>query len=262
MAEPDHYRTLGVARFAPAATVRRAYVSLMKRHHDGAPRATLSDDRIRRIGQAYWVLRHPDRREEYDARLRQQDRRRAAAGKVVPRRPPARIQLPPVRRGPRPGTRGLFAASLLILAGGVGWTMASRPPLHRPAQTTGGALPATSQESVRPRLAVIDEAVADYRTVRSEGGRPAVMRYIGQCFDDMRSAAPLALFDYCVTLDALGALDPAEHGNRFFDDVPRRERLGRVAFQPGGDAVERWEAINRIVSVRGWRDLNAGRGAR
>lgn len=65
----DHYRTLGVSRFATHDQVRQAYIKLVKHHHTGPQKSTLSEDRLRQIGMAYWELRHPDRRSEYDAQL-------------------------------------------------------------------------------------------------------------------------------------------------------------------------------------------------
>ena len=59
-----HYEVLGVAPSAPTSEVRRAYVSLARRHHPD--RAGGDADSMRAINDAWATLRDPDRRATYD----------------------------------------------------------------------------------------------------------------------------------------------------------------------------------------------------
>lgn len=63
-----HYDVLGVPSTAPTSEVRRAYVSLARRHHPD--RAGGDDEAMRAINDAWATLRDPDRRARYDLALR------------------------------------------------------------------------------------------------------------------------------------------------------------------------------------------------
>jgi len=63
----NHYDVLGVTPTAPTSEVRRAYVSLARRHHpdrDGG-----DADTMRAVNDAWSTLRDPDRRATYDRTL-------------------------------------------------------------------------------------------------------------------------------------------------------------------------------------------------
>ena len=63
-----HYDVLGVASTAPTSELRRAYVSLARRHHPD--RAGGDHEAMRAINDAWATLRDPDRRARYDLALR------------------------------------------------------------------------------------------------------------------------------------------------------------------------------------------------
>ncbi len=63
-----HYEVLGVGPAAPTSEVRRAYVSLARRHHPD--RAGGDDEAMRAINDAWATLRDPARRARYDLALR------------------------------------------------------------------------------------------------------------------------------------------------------------------------------------------------
>ncbi len=63
-----HYEVLGVRSTAPTSEVRRAYVTLARRHHPD--RAGGDDEAMRAINDAWTTLRDPDRRARYDHALR------------------------------------------------------------------------------------------------------------------------------------------------------------------------------------------------
>jgi molecular chaperone DnaJ len=63
--EKDFYATLGVAKDADAATVKKAYRKLARKLH---PDANNGDDRrFKEVGEAYAVLSDPEQRKQYDA---------------------------------------------------------------------------------------------------------------------------------------------------------------------------------------------------
>lgn len=62
-----HYEVLGVARTATAAEVRRAYLTLARRHHPD--RVGGSHEQMRAINDAWAVLGDPARRVGYDRSL-------------------------------------------------------------------------------------------------------------------------------------------------------------------------------------------------
>jgi molecular chaperone DnaJ len=63
--EKDFYATLGVAKDADAATVKKAYRKLARQLH---PDANHGDDRrFKEVGEAYAVLSDPEQRQQYDA---------------------------------------------------------------------------------------------------------------------------------------------------------------------------------------------------
>jgi molecular chaperone DnaJ len=63
----NHYQTLGLERKARIADVKRAYKRLARRHHpDLNPGDRRSEERFRRISEAYAVLSDPQKRRAYD----------------------------------------------------------------------------------------------------------------------------------------------------------------------------------------------------
>jgi molecular chaperone DnaJ len=63
--EKDFYATLGVAKDADAAALKKAYRKLARKHH---PDANAGDEaKFKEIGEAYAVLSDPEQRQQYDA---------------------------------------------------------------------------------------------------------------------------------------------------------------------------------------------------
>lgn len=68
----DHYRTLHIRRDADPEVVEKAYKALCMKHHpDRYPPAERADatERMRRLNEAYEVLRDPRKRAAYDDTL-------------------------------------------------------------------------------------------------------------------------------------------------------------------------------------------------
>lgn len=67
----DLYATLGVSRTASADDIKKAYRKLARVHHpDANPGDPKAEERFKEISHAHDVLSDPDKRREYDARLR------------------------------------------------------------------------------------------------------------------------------------------------------------------------------------------------
>ena len=64
----DYYQTLGVARTASQAEIRKAYRKLARQHHpDVKPGDKSAEDRFKDLNEANTVLSDPDKRKKYDA---------------------------------------------------------------------------------------------------------------------------------------------------------------------------------------------------
>src|SRR4029450_11211460 len=65
--EKDFYATLGVAKDASAADIKKAYRKLAQQHHPDANKGDRGpEERFKEVGRAYAVLSDPKKRAEYD----------------------------------------------------------------------------------------------------------------------------------------------------------------------------------------------------
>ena len=62
----DYYETLGVARGASQEDVKRAYRRLARKYHPDVSKAADAESRFKEIGEAYEVLKDPEKRAAYD----------------------------------------------------------------------------------------------------------------------------------------------------------------------------------------------------
>ena len=71
----DHYKLLGLPREASQGDIRKAHRELVRKHHpDAKPGDRSSEERFKEIQRAYEVLSDPDKRREYDRKLRASSR--------------------------------------------------------------------------------------------------------------------------------------------------------------------------------------------
>jgi len=62
----DYYETLGVARAASADDIQRAYRKLARKYHPDINKEKGAEDRFKQLGEAYEVLKDPEKRARYD----------------------------------------------------------------------------------------------------------------------------------------------------------------------------------------------------
>lgn len=62
----DYYEIMGVARDAPADDIKRSYRRLARKYHPDVSKEKDAEARFKEIGEAYEVLRDPDKRAAYD----------------------------------------------------------------------------------------------------------------------------------------------------------------------------------------------------
>jgi len=62
----DYYQTLGVDRTASQEQIQRAYRTLARKYHPDVNKGKDAEQKFKQIGEAYEVLKDPDRRKRYD----------------------------------------------------------------------------------------------------------------------------------------------------------------------------------------------------
>lgn len=62
----DYYETLGIRRGATADEVKRAYRKLARKYHPDVSKEPNAEERFKELGEAYAVLKNPEKRAAYD----------------------------------------------------------------------------------------------------------------------------------------------------------------------------------------------------
>lgn len=75
----DYYKILGVTEQADASTIKASYRKLARKYHPDVSKEANAEQQFKEVGEAYTVLKDPEKRAEYDA-LRKQGSQRADGG--------------------------------------------------------------------------------------------------------------------------------------------------------------------------------------
>lgn len=205
MSEPeanDPYALLGVAVDADAATIRAAYLRLIKELHPDRHREGEGGTGASALNAAYALLRNPDRRRAYDL-----GRRKSAALPVVvvsPRRPPP---------APRPSRIGWWLGLPVVLA--LAWVAAE---LGRRAYEQTIPRISPSAETVNEQRveesgpgggwvdgAMIGQAVDSVIALRAGGRTAEIERYSRTCSVQFESDPNPLRADHCIAFDIAAA---------------------------------------------------------
>jgi curved DNA-binding protein CbpA len=161
MRSKDPYELLGVSREASADDIRRAYRGLTRKHHpDANPNDPGAEERFKELNQAYEVLSNPEKRRNYDERVRAASRRSSA-------RPRAQ------GGGGRPGSGQTYEVNLADLLARMGGPPGTRKEFSRELQGEDALRLARLFGVDLDRLSkILGEAVAMGAHATFESGRP------------------------------------------------------------------------------------------
>jgi hypothetical protein len=97
-ATPDHYATLEITRFSDQADIRAAYRKLAAQYHPDKNSDPAASDKFIAITEAYNALEDPNAKATYDALLRSQALKAAAAKRLIPDAPRSTFAPTPVNQ--------------------------------------------------------------------------------------------------------------------------------------------------------------------
>jgi hypothetical protein len=256
--------------------VRSSYIALIKRHHPDATRGDAGSQQIvSAVNRAYWVLKHPQRRAEYD---------RAHSDGAGAERLPVAIR--PTRASRSRLADRLIGGGLIVIAGASLLVVARQlpAPVERvPAPDQEAALPdpGPMEPVIDPELdrrmpavevnaPLVRQAVTLFFSLAASADPAALEGYSRACFEEASLDPDLTRLDYCIGYDiAMDSWNSQRRGGRDRrDPAERRSRHLEAMNQVSNDPVanlERWAGIERIaaaeIAIRGGpRAAKAGAG--
>ena len=249
-----HYQVLGVHSKADAASIRAAYLKLIKRHHPDRGPSGASHVQITEINLAYSVLRDSRKRADYDEQLLREWLR--SQPPPIRRHPPARPSLPRQRRNSFALRTAILVVAVLLVAipsdlfidKPAAWSDAEThanvlPPEHAKAPDPA---PVTAPPVLDPGIEnIIEIALA----VPLDDARPTSRR----CFEEIRGLRAASAADHCIAFDLATSFwqdgDFTTAAQRtYFDRAAMRRRHYKVlaALEPAR-ARDRLQALDRFA---------------
>ncbi len=150
----DYYEVMGVGREASADEIKRAYRRLARKYHPDVSKEPNAEERFKELGEAYEVLRDPEKRAAYDD---------------LGKRPQGEDFQPPPNWNFdfEPDTSGAHSDFFENLFGGLG-ARAGRGGFRRRGFDTGVQVEITLEEAFHGG----ERMLSLQRVERGEGGRP------------------------------------------------------------------------------------------
>jgi curved DNA-binding protein CbpA len=246
-----HYKVLGVHSQSDPASIRAAYLGLMRRYHPDSPErvhSALGDRDIYRINQAYSVLRDPAKRAEYDSELLRQRMRRASTSRT----------LPVVIAQRRPGSDGrrylwlMIPAALLAVAG------SQLAGSLRAIDRSGSAGPTSASATARGELVgkPAESNMSGIQEMTDLAGSESLEQArvsSARCFAEARTFAAASAADLCIAFDIAFAYwheaefrgTPAE--DYFLPQMLEYRHRAALAALPQEEARARIDSIRSAV---------------
>lgn len=246
-----HYEVLGVHSQSETASIRAAYLSLIKRHHpdsNGGEAPAESD--IYRINLAYSVLRDPVKRSSYDTELLRQRF-------VITPLPSRDRRVPAVIAKPFYRSRSQILA-LLILTSCLTAAVAGDTPVAVDVPLLSG--PVAEARTILPSIVVplaplpgpeveLDPGIQDVVGIASFVSLEDALIASRRCFGDIRFGSPPSAGDRCIAFDlAFSYWNDGEFSGRtseryFMPSVLQRRHRHALSFLSIDDAGHRMAAI-------------------
>jgi curved DNA-binding protein CbpA len=251
-----HYQVLGVHSKADTATIRAAYLELIKRHHPDRGPSGASHVQITEINLAYSVLRDSRKRADYDEELLRQWLR--SQPPPMRRHPPMRTSVPWQRRNTLALRTATVAVAVLLVA--IPSDLFVDKPAAFDAQTHASVLPAEPVKAPEPVPAsvpmpapVLDPSIENIievaLAVPLDDAQPTSLR----CFQEIEGLRATSAADHCIAFDIATSFwqdgDFATAAQRtYFDRAAMRRRHYKVlaAIEPAS-ARDRLQALDRFA---------------
>jgi len=248
-----HYQVLGVHSKADTASIRAAYLRLIKRHHPDRGASGASHVQITDINLAYSVLRDTRKRAEYDEQLLRQWLR--SQPPQARRHPFARTSLPRQRRKALALRTALLAAAILLVA------IPSDMFVDTSAASSDGETQASvlaperpqAPELAPPSAPMLDPGIENIIEVALAVPLDDAQRTSLRCFEEIRGMRAASAADHCIAFDLAtsfwqdGEFKTAAQRIYFERAAMRRRHHKVLAALDPVHARDRLQALDRLA---------------
>lgn len=248
-----HYQVLGVHSKADTASIRAAYLRLIKRHHPDRGASGASHVQITDINLAYSVLRDTRKRAEYDEQLLRQWLR--SQPPQARRHPFARTSSPRQRRNALALRTALLAAAILLVA------IPSDMFVDTSAASSDGGTQASvlaperpqAPEVAPPSAPMLDPGIENIIEVALAVPLDDAQRTSLRCFEEIRGMRAASAADHCIAFDLAtsfwqdGEFKTAAQRTYFERAAMRRRHHKVLAALDPVHASDRLQALDRLA---------------